>query len=249
MAEYKHSVCPVWIGYLLASPVRNLYHHPKGIIGPYVKRGMTVLDFGCAMGFFSLAMARAVGPSGRVIAVDVQEKMVESLTKRAKRAGLAEIIEPYVCPPDTVGLKGRDGTIDFILAFAVVHEVPDPRRLFGEFFRLLKLEGKLLLAEPKGHVSEEAFERTLAIAGESGLSPLKNLKIFKTPCRSSQFFGPRMFRRKGKPLALHDFFYQGKIMVFDPTPTEFVRTDDGEFPPFYQGTFQRFDPNLKTGLW
>ncbi len=180
MAEYKHSVCPVWIGYLLASPVRNLYHHPKGIIGPYVKRGMTVLDFGCAMGFFSLAMARAVGPSGRVIAVDVQEKMVESLTKRAKRAGLAEIIEPYVCPPDTVGLKGRDGTIDFILAFAVVHEVPDPRRLFGEFFRLLKLEGKLLLAEPKGHVSEEAFERTLAIAGESGLSPLKNLKIFRS---------------------------------------------------------------------
>jgi ubiquinone/menaquinone biosynthesis C-methylase UbiE len=139
---------------------------------------MTVLDFGCAMGFFSLAMARVVGPSGRVIAVDVQGKMVESLTKRAQNAGLAEIIEPYVCPPDTVGLKGWDGTIDFILAFAVVHEVPDPRRLFGEFSRLLKSGGKLLLAEPKGHVSKEAFEQTLAIACQSGLSPLKNLKIF-----------------------------------------------------------------------
>jgi len=68
--------CPVWVGYLLASPVRKLFENPKKILGEYIKEGMTVLDLGCAMGFFSIPAARMVGPNGKIICVDVQEKMI-----------------------------------------------------------------------------------------------------------------------------------------------------------------------------
>jgi len=59
MAE--HHLCPVWIGYLLASPVRKLSQNPRKILGPYVNEGMTVADIGCAMGFFSLPLAKQSG--------------------------------------------------------------------------------------------------------------------------------------------------------------------------------------------
>src|SRR5437867_3779272 len=77
----SHSVCPWWIGYILASPVRKLMHNPHTILAPYVNKGMTVLDFGSAMGFFSIPLAQMVGPAGKVICVDMQEKMLERLKK------------------------------------------------------------------------------------------------------------------------------------------------------------------------
>jgi len=58
MAE---KVCPVWVGYLLASPIRKLFQNPPKILSPYVENGMKVLDIGCVMGFFSLPLARMVG--------------------------------------------------------------------------------------------------------------------------------------------------------------------------------------------
>ena len=51
MAE---DVCPVWVAYLLASPLRKLLQNPERILAPCVHEGMTVVDIGCAMGFFSL---------------------------------------------------------------------------------------------------------------------------------------------------------------------------------------------------
>jgi len=52
---------------------------------PYVKTGMTILDVGCAMGFFSLPMAKMVGSTGRVICVDLQEKMIKTLNKKLQK--------------------------------------------------------------------------------------------------------------------------------------------------------------------
>lgn len=71
MAEH---VCRPWIGYLLASPIRRLLHNPRKILAPYVRDGMTVLEPGPGMGFFTLELARMVGPTGRVVALDMQAK-------------------------------------------------------------------------------------------------------------------------------------------------------------------------------
>ncbi len=84
-----HRVCPRWVGYLLISPLRRLLYHPEEILRPFVTIGMAVLDVGSAMGFFKPPLAKIVGPSGKVVSVDVQEKMLQSLQKRALKARAA----------------------------------------------------------------------------------------------------------------------------------------------------------------
>lgn len=173
----KKHICPVWVGYFLASGPRKLLQNPAKIAGRHVKPGMTVLDFGCAMGFFSLPMAKAVGPEGKVVCVDVQPKMLDILKRRATRAGLAERIKTHVCQDDSIALDGRAGRFDFALAFAVLHEVPDQDRLLAELSQLIKPGGRLLLAEPAGHVTPEAFEQTVTLARAHGFVLTKLLLI------------------------------------------------------------------------
>jgi len=163
-------VCPVWIGYLLASPLRKLLNDPRKILGPYVKTGMTALDVGSAMGFFSLPMAELVGPNGRVICVDFQEGMIKRLERRTSKAGLAERVQTRVCSQNSLGLDDLRGGIDFALAFAMVHEVPDATTLFSEIHRALKPGGTVLVAEPRGHVAREEFEASVSTAVRSGFS-------------------------------------------------------------------------------
>lgn len=174
MAEH---VCPVWVGYLLASPVRKLAQNPKKILGPYVEEGMKVLDIGCAMGFFSLPLAQLVGLSGKAICVDVQEKMTESLEKRARKAGLTDIIETRICRDSSLGLGDLKEEIDFALAFAVVHEVPDVDAFFSQICETLKPAGSLLVAEPQGHVSENDFKITVSVAEQNGFQAVDSSQI------------------------------------------------------------------------
>jgi len=173
-------VCPVWVGYLLASPVRRLFQNPKKILGPYVNRGMKVLDIGCAMGFFSLPLAELVGSDGKVICVDVQEKMIASLKKRARKAGLSDNIDARVCPSDSFGLADLKEQIDFVAAIAVVHEVPDAARFFSEVYAMMKPGRQLLVAEPQGHVSQEDFESTISTAKQAGFAVNDQPRINRT---------------------------------------------------------------------
>jgi 2-polyprenyl-3-methyl-5-hydroxy-6-metoxy-1,4-benzoquinol methylase len=165
-------VCPWWIGYLLASPLRRLTQDPEKILSRHVEPGMTVLDAGCAMGFFSLPMARMVGADGRVVCVDMQQRMLSSLARRARKAGLPERIDTRLCTQQSLGLDDLKERIDFAVAFAVVHEVPDPPRFLAEISAALRGSGRLLIAEPRGHVKPEPFEQTVRAAQEAGLTLL-----------------------------------------------------------------------------
>jgi ubiquinone/menaquinone biosynthesis C-methylase UbiE len=168
MAE--HRVCPWWVGYILASPIRKLAHNPTRILAPFVRAGMTVLEPGPGMGFFTLELAGLVGPTGRVIAVDVQPKMIEVLQRRARRAGLFDRIDARVAPATSMGLKDLEAKIDFVLAFAVAHEMPSAESFFAEAPQAMKPDARLLLAEPSGHVGGEEFDRELTLAAKHGLS-------------------------------------------------------------------------------
>ena len=174
MAE---SVCPVWVGYLLASPVRKLLQNPEKILAPYVENGMKVLDIGCAMGFFSLPLAQMIGSNGKVICVDVQEKMIKSLEKRAQKAGLANRIETRICRHNSLGLDGLKEKIDFAFASAVVHEVPDAHTFFSQIYETIKPAGTFFVVEPKGHVSEKDFEITVSIAKQNGFNVIDSPRI------------------------------------------------------------------------
>ncbi|MCP4675601.1 MAG: class I SAM-dependent methyltransferase [Deltaproteobacteria bacterium] len=169
MAEH---VCPVWVGYLLASPIRRLFQKPEDIVGEYVNEGMTVLDVGSAMGYFSIPMAGMVGSSGRVICVDMQEKMFRSLKKRAKKAAVLDRIELRACSGEDLAISDLGDKVDFALAFAMVHEAPNIDALLGGIFDALRPGGRLLISEPKGHVSQADFEETLTIAGKTGFNDI-----------------------------------------------------------------------------
>ncbi len=172
MTESKHHqhMCPVWVGYLLASPLRAIFQNPQKILAPYVTQGMHVLDAGCAMGFFSLPMARLVGPTGRVVCVDLQQKMIDSLSHRARRNGVGGRIQTRLCVSDSLGIADLTGQIDFALAFAVVHEVPSASTLFAELYATLKPGGRLLFAEPRGRVSKYSFNESIETAEAQGFA-------------------------------------------------------------------------------
>ncbi len=162
-------VCPWWIGYLLVSPIRKLVQDPASILAPFVREGMTVLEPGPGMGFFTLEAARRVGPRGRVVAVDLQPRMLAALRRRAARAGLAERLEVREARPESLGVDDLVGRVDVVLALLVVHEVPDAGRFFAEVRRTLAPAGKVVVVEPSGHVSADAFEATMSVAARAGL--------------------------------------------------------------------------------
>jgi ubiquinone/menaquinone biosynthesis C-methylase UbiE len=164
-----HRVCPFWVGYLLASPLRRWVHSPERILGPYVRPGMTVVDVGCAMGYFTLPLARMVGPGGRVVAVDVQPAMLAAVRRRAARAKVSQQVVVHHCGASGLELPELAGAVGFALAFAVVHEMPNVRGLFDELAVLLKPGGVVLVAEPAGHVGVEEFGETLEAARQAGM--------------------------------------------------------------------------------
>jgi 2-polyprenyl-3-methyl-5-hydroxy-6-metoxy-1,4-benzoquinol methylase len=173
-------VCPWWLGYLLINPLRRLWQNPEGILGDYVRPGMTVLDIGPGMGYFSLWMAKAVTETGRVVCVDVQEKMIRSLTRRAARAGLEGWIDVRVCSESSLGIDDLAQQVDFALVFAVVHEVADTPSLFVQIKRVLKLGGTCLLAEPKGHVTCSEFDKAVGIAADVGLEVIDRPPVWRS---------------------------------------------------------------------
>ena len=169
-----HRICNWWIAYTFDNPLRRLIHNPPKVLGSYVKAGMTVMDLGCGMGHFSIGMARLVGNTGRVIAVDLQQKMLDVMERRVRRAGLADRILPHRCQAEDIGIMEP---VDFILAFWMVHETPDPAAFFKETAAILKPSAKLLYAEPAFHVPEKRYREILTAAGKSGLKISRNLSI------------------------------------------------------------------------
>lgn len=172
-----HRVCPWWLGYFLINPFRRRGQNPATILAPYIREGMTVLEPGPGMGFFTLDLARMVGRSGRVIAIDVQERMLKKLRQRCAGSGLSDRVQVRLATPDSLGISELKGSVDFTLAFAVVHEFPDANRLFAEIAAASKPAASLLLAEPRGHVKDTEFAAELKAAADAGFHVAGQLSI------------------------------------------------------------------------
>jgi len=162
-------VCPPWMGYLLASPMRRWSQRPEELLAPYLREGMTVLEPGPGMGFFTLPMSRMVGAAGRIVAIDIQTKMLESLRRRAMKAGTLERIDTRLAQPGSLGIGDLKDCVDFVLAFAVVHELPSAAEFFREAAAAMKAGALMLFVEPAGHVKPERFQAELEAARQAGL--------------------------------------------------------------------------------
>jgi ubiquinone/menaquinone biosynthesis C-methylase UbiE len=161
----KDRVCPWWLTWTFDNPLRRLFHDPGMIVGPYIQKGMTVADIGCGRGYFSIAMAKMVGGKGSVIAVDIQEKMLELLKRRAMKAGASARIRTLCAKDDDIVLREP---VDFALAFWMVHEVKDIPHFFGQIHSVLKKGGRFLYAEPRMHVANRRFQEILGYARQAG---------------------------------------------------------------------------------
>jgi ubiquinone/menaquinone biosynthesis C-methylase UbiE len=136
---------------------------------------MTVLDIGCGPGFFSVEMAQLVGESGRVIAADLQEGMLEKLRNKIQGTELEQRITLHQCPDSGIGVSDK---VDFALAFYMVHEIPNQQEFLSEIRSILKADGQVLIVEPPFHVSKKAFEETIGKARGAGLMPIERPRIF-----------------------------------------------------------------------
>lgn len=165
LVTWNQHTCPWWFGYTFDNPLRRYVHDPAAIFDGLVAQGDRVVDLGCGLGYFTLALAELVGPAGRVVAVDVQSEMLSRARRRAAKRGLEGRIAFHQCAPDELGLVGA---FDFALAFWMLHEVPDRRRFLEQVRSSLRQEGHLLIAEPKGHVPLRLFTRETQLAAEAG---------------------------------------------------------------------------------
>jgi ubiquinone/menaquinone biosynthesis C-methylase UbiE len=146
-------ICPVELAGGLDNSVRRLLQNPQKILKPYIRAGMTVLDLGCGPGFFSVEIAKMVSDSGKVIAADLQDGMLE------KVIGVTE-------------------NVDFVLIFYMIHEVPDQGSLLRELKSILKPGGKIFIIEPNFHVSKKSFEEMTNKITDMGFEILDRPKVF-----------------------------------------------------------------------
>jgi len=170
------TLCPVWMGYLLLNPLRRLVEDPQKCLGDFVKEGMLVVEVGCGMGYFTLPIAGMVGESGRVVAIDLQEGMLQVLRKRAHRKGVADRIETRLTKKGPMPLADLEGRVDLVVAMHVIHEVDDQDDFLGDLVQALKTGGIFVCGEPRGHVKEGEFDTTTGRLVSLGLEKVERRK-------------------------------------------------------------------------
>lgn len=175
MSSGINHVCPMERAHHLELSLRRWLQNPKKILNPYIREGMSVLDFGCGPGFFTIDMARLAGESGRVIAADLQEGMLNKLRGKIAATELQSRISLHKCRADALGLSEQ---VDFALAFYVMHELQDQKRFFDELRSVLKAEGGILIVEPPFHVSKSDFHKTIQKGLDAGFFLMDKPKIF-----------------------------------------------------------------------
>jgi ubiquinone/menaquinone biosynthesis C-methylase UbiE len=109
-----------------------------------VTPGMVVADFGAGSGYYTERLAKKVGPTGRVLAVDIQPEMLELLGARMTRLGLTNV-ELIRNTPDDTGLPA--GAVDLVLMVDVYHELSQPQLVLRRMKAALSPTGRIAILE------------------------------------------------------------------------------------------------------
>lgn len=175
MSDTKTRVCPVERSGSLDNKWRRWLQNPQKILAPFIKPGIKVLDIGCGPGFFSIEIAKMIGENGKVYCVDLQEGMLELIRNKIASTELDARITLVKSQIDGFETPEK---VDFILAFYMVHEVPDKDNLLRQLKNKLNTNGKFLLVEPKlFHVTKKEFELTIQKAINAGFKISSGPKI------------------------------------------------------------------------
>jgi len=138
-------------------------HSSEVLIEVGVSVGQSVLDFGCGSGTYTIPAAKLVGKNGRVYALDVSKKALDTVEKKARQEGLGNIVRI-----DASGRKDipiEDESLNHVLLIDVLQEIEDGEALFGEVFRTLKPTG--VVAVYPMHMAEVEW---IGLATTAGLT-------------------------------------------------------------------------------
>ena len=105
---------------------------------------MTVLEIGPGTGTYTVASARRVGEKGKVVAIDIEPKMVDRVRRKAEKEGLTNI-EVHVANAHCIPFE--DEKFDLIYMITVMGEIPSPERALREFNRVLSPAGTVAFSE------------------------------------------------------------------------------------------------------
>jgi len=170
----KH-ICPVGVAGWLDGRLRRWLTGTRRLAETYCSEGQTVLDLGCGPAPMLADIARVIGPAGRIICADVQPAMLDRVRAKAERAGLSDRVRLHLCEPDRLGLE--PSSVDFVLAFWMLHEADDPELLLDQIAACLRPAGRLLLIEPIIHVSKARFQSMVRAAGADGLRAVESPRV------------------------------------------------------------------------
>ncbi len=173
--ETNSKTCPVEIAGGLDNSIRRFLQNPQKLLKPFIHEGMTVLDLGCGPGFFSIEIAKLIGSSGKIIAADLQDGMLEKVNKKIRGTNLEQRIKLHKCQSNKIGVVEK---VDFVLAFYMIHEVQDQDSLFKELKSILKPDGKIYIIEPRIHVSGKLFDKMIFKLVDLGFKITDRPKVF-----------------------------------------------------------------------
>ena len=112
-----------------------------------IQPGMRVLEIGCGSGAYTTFAARAVGPTGKVEALDIQPAMLAQLEKKLTRPEFQDIQNITLHQADAYHLPFENGELDLVYLITVLPEIPDQDKALAEISRVLKPDGILAVAE------------------------------------------------------------------------------------------------------
>lgn len=169
-ARKTSAPCPSWLAWMLAPSGKDgrPFGRGRAIDELDLKPGLRVADVGCGPGMLTLPIARAVGPEGEVVALDVQPKMIELMTRRIEKAGLKNV-KPLLAGAGD-GKLPREHFDRAVLA-TVLGEIPDRERALREIHDALKPGGYLVVAEVMGDPHYQFKKKLIEMAGRTGLRP------------------------------------------------------------------------------
>jgi ubiquinone/menaquinone biosynthesis C-methylase UbiE len=177
---HPYSVSGAW---MLDNPIRRLIQPPSELVEKLdITQGQTVVDFGCGPGYFTVELAKK---AAKVIAVDLSMEMLEKAKRKTSKAH-AENVD--FLQSNGTKIKLDDTSVDLILLVTVFHEIGEEATVLGEFSRILKPSGKLVIVEviKKGTVPGAPMQNPQAIKSDleaanfklQQMQPYKNYGVF-----------------------------------------------------------------------
>lgn len=158
--------CPRWLGFFLDNPLAGKEANLQ-ITRAKLEPGMNVLDAGCGTGRLTLPVARLVGPQGRVLAVDIQQKMLDAVSARVSAAGLKNVAIRKVALGE--GAFQEQNAFDRAFLTAVLGEIPNRLQALREIHVALKPGGILSISEIMLDPHYQSPSRTRQLAEQAGL--------------------------------------------------------------------------------